>query len=71
MFASLFLFFVGVLMVGGTLHGLRRGRVMTLSRSVHRTQDRWAHPGEPGYRLHAAFWIGLGCVILYNAVRLF
>jgi hypothetical protein len=69
-FASLFLLFVGVLMVGGTLHGLRRGRVMTLARSTLRAQERWARRGEPGYWLHVAFWIGLGCVVLYNGVRL-
>ena len=70
MFAALFLLFVGILMVGGTLYGLRRGRVMTILRSAYQEQEKWASRGEPGYRLHAALWIGLGVVILYNGVRL-
>jgi len=69
-FAALFLLFVGVLMVGGTIHGLRRGRVMTLTRSAFQGEERWAVRGEPGYRLYAAFWIGFGAIALYNGVRL-
>jgi len=44
--------------------------VMTLTRSAYQQHEKWAAPGEPGYRLYAAIWLGFGAVILYNGVRL-
>lgn len=70
MFAGLFLLSIGLLMVVGTIQGIRRGRIMTLIRGVDQRDERYAAPGEPGFRLFAAAWLIGGAIVLYNAVRL-
>ena len=70
MFAGLFLLCIGLLMVVGTIQGIRRGRVMTLIRGADQSDERFATPGESGFRLFAAVWLIGGAIVLYNAVRL-
>lgn len=70
MFAGLFLLFIGVLMVGGTLYGVRQGKVMTPLRSAHLHEQIWALRGQHGFWFYALFWLCFGSFVLYHAVRL-
>jgi len=69
-FAALFLLCIGLAMVAGALRGLRRGRVMTLTRAPGRREEQWARRGEGGFWPYVALWLGGGAVVLYHAVRL-
>lgn len=70
MFAGLFLLFAGLLMVGGTLYGIRQGKVMTLRKSAFLHQQKWALRGQQGFWFYAVTWLCLGSFVLYHAVRL-
>jgi hypothetical protein len=70
MFAGLFLLFVGLLMVGGTLYGIRHGKVMTLRKSAFLHQEKWALRGQPGFWFYAVLWLCGGGYVLYHAARL-
>jgi hypothetical protein len=70
MFAALFLLIIGAVMVGGTVRGIRRGRVMTLIKSSEQNHDLFVRPGESGFWFFAACWMVGGTVVFYHGVRL-
>jgi hypothetical protein len=69
-FAGLFLLFIGALMVGGTLYGIRHGKVMTLRKSAFLHREKWALRGQPGFWPYAVCWLAFGGYVLYQGVRL-
>ncbi len=70
MFAALFLLIIGTVMIGGTVRGIRRGRVMTLIKGSDQRDDLFARPGDSGFWFFALCWLGGGAVVFYHGVRL-
>ena len=70
MFSAFFLFVAGLVMVGCTVLGFRRGRIMTLRKSAAENTALWAARGEDDFLPYSLGWFCVGLFLMYQGVRL-
>ena len=70
MFSGFFLLVTGVVMVACTVLGFRRGRIMTMRKSVAQNTAMWAARGEADFLPYILVWFAVGVFLVWQGIRL-